>query len=311
MVGMNTASDTFATFVDRLADALRADEAGTIDGAALAVRVGFSRFHLDRVIRSVAGENPGAFRRRILLERAAFRMLTTRMPLLDIAIDAGYSSHEAFTRAFAEAFGSPPSEWRRGAASFRLPAANGVHFHPPGSIRLPMRDKVTEMNLLVRMVEHHVWLTGEMIRVVGDLDDTALNRPIVLDVDDDEQTIRSLLARLVGQLAMWNAVMAGRAYDMSIERDQSLADLRDALAVEGPAFAEHVREVTSEERLDETFVDATSEPVEVISYGGNLAHILTFAAHRRTLVLLALNAAGHGELGWGDPRHWVVTSEPA
>ncbi|GGD69006.1 hypothetical protein GCM10007269_10140 [Microbacterium murale] len=30
----------------------------------------------------------------------------------------------------------------------------------------------------------------------------------------------------------------------------------------------------------------------------NLAHVLTFAAHRRTLVLLALNVHGHGELGW-------------
>lgn len=303
---MSTPADTFATFVDRLAIALRDDVAGTIDGTELAARVGFSRFHLDRVIRSVAGENPGAFRRRILLERAAFRILSSSSSLLDVAIDAGYSSHEAFTRAFARAFGAPPALWRDRAATFRIPAVNGVHFHPPGSIRLPTRDKVTEMDVLERMVEHHVWLTGEMIRVAGALDEAQLNRPIVLDVDDDEQTIRSLLARLVGQLAMWNAVMAGRSYELSVEADQSLRELRDILAVEGPAFLAHVREVTGEERLDETFVDACGDTVEVISYGGNLAHVLTFAAHRRTLVLLALDAAGHGELGWGDPRHWVA-----
>ncbi|MFE6996193.1 helix-turn-helix domain-containing protein [Microbacterium sp. NPDC057659] len=307
---MSSPADTFATFVDRLADALRDDEAGAIDGAELAARVGFSRFHLDRIIRSVAGENPGAFRRRILLERAAFRMLTTRMPLLDVAVDAGYSSHEAFTRAFTREFGAAPAHWRHSAATFRLPAGNGVHFHPPGSIRLPMRDRESEMELLERMTAHHIWLTGEMIRVAGELGDDELNRPIEIDVDDDEQSVRSLLARMVGQLAMWNAVMAGRPYDLQVEDHQSLGDLRDILAVEGPAFHEHVREVTAGERLDETFVDASGDPVEVISYGGNLAHILTFAAYRRVLVLLALNHAGHGELGWGDPRFWVA-DQPA
>ena len=55
------------------------------------------------MIRSVAGEPPQAFRRRILVERAAYRMVTTSAPLVDIAVEAGYGSHEAFTRAFTRA----------------------------------------------------------------------------------------------------------------------------------------------------------------------------------------------------------------
>ena len=35
----------------------------------------------------------------------------------------------------------------------------------PASLRLPARDKVTPMDLLTRMVEHHIWLTGEMVRL--------------------------------------------------------------------------------------------------------------------------------------------------
>lgn len=306
MDAMDTSADTFATFVDHLAAAMADDEAGSIDAATLASDLGFSRFHFDRVIRQMAGEPPAAFRRRILLERAAYRMLTTDVPLIDVAVDAGYGSHEAFTRAFQRAFGESPAQWRRQPGQIRIPAANDVHFHPPGSIRLPSRDEVTDMELLTRMVEHHIHLTGEMIRVAGRLDDSELDQPIVLDVDEDVQTIRSLLARLVGQLAMWNAVMAGRGYDLSVEAGQSLAEMRSILDVEGPAFLAHVREVTSENRLDETFVDALCEPAEMISYGGNLAHILTFAAHRRTLVLLALDAHGQGELGWGDPRFAVA-----
>src|SRR5690606_20866887 len=64
---MSTSSDTFAAFVDQLVSAMQDDEAGELTGDELASRVGFSRFHFDRMIRSVAAEPPAAFRRRILL----------------------------------------------------------------------------------------------------------------------------------------------------------------------------------------------------------------------------------------------------
>jgi AraC family transcriptional regulator len=156
------------------------------------------------------------------------------------------------------------------------------------------------------MVEHHVWLTGEMVRVAGHLTDAELDAPIRLDVDDDEQTIRSLLSRLVGQMGMWNAAVALRAYDWSVEDHEPLGPMRERLAVEGAAFLAQVHEVVADERLDDTFVDALCEPAEVFTYGGMVAHVLTFAAHRRTLVALALARHGHGELGWGDPMLWVA-----
>ena len=45
---------------------------------------------------------------------------------------------------------------------------------------------------------------------------------------------------------------------------------------------------------------------EVFTYGGMIAHVLTFAAYRRTVVVLALSRLGHDELGWGDPMRWVA-----
>jgi AraC family transcriptional regulator len=297
-----TATDTFASFVDHLAQALDDPEAQAWE------RLHFSRFHFDRLIRGVAGEPPAAFRRRILLERAAYRMITTTAPLLDIAVEAGYGSHEAFTRAFTKAYGVAPAVWRNRPTQIRIAAPSGVHFHPPGSLRLPARpeEKVTSMDLLTSMVEHHVWLTGEMVRLAGRLSDEQLDSPIVLDVDDDRQTIRSLLSRLVGQMGMWNAAMADRQYDWSVEEHESLSSLRDRLAKEGPAFLSHVRDVAGRDALDETFVDALCEPAEVFTYGGMIAHVLTFAAHRRTLVALALDKHGLDELGWGDPMLWVA-----
>lgn len=300
---MTVAADTFADFVDHLTEALD-DHAAT--GEELAARMHFSRFHFDRMIRSVAGEPPRALRRRVLLERAAYRMITTTAPLIDIAVEAGYGSHEAFTRAFTKAYGVAPAAWRRKPGHIQIAAPSGVHFHPPASLRLPARDKVSSMDLLTKMVEHHVWLTGEMVRVAERLTDAQLDQPIELDIDDDPQTIRSLLSRLVGQMGMWNAALACHDYDWSVEEHESLSSLRERLAAEGPTYLAHVRSVVEEGRLDDTFVDAICEQPEVFTYGGMIAHVLTFAAHRRTLVALALGRHGVEELGWGDPMLWVA-----
>jgi AraC-like DNA-binding protein len=300
-------TDVFAEFVDHLAEVLDESADRDVTGEEWAARFHFSRFHFDRMIRSVAGEPPQAFRRRILLERAAYRMITTSAPLIDIAVEAGYGSHEAFTRAFARAYGAAPAAWRRKPGHLQIAAPSDVHFHPPGGLRLPVRDKVSSMDLLTKMVEHHIWLTGEMVRVAGRLSDDQLDQRIGVDVDEDEQSIRRLLSRLIGQMGMWNAAMATRDYDWSVEEHESLASMRERLATEAPTYLTHVRVVVAANRLDDTFVDALCEPAEVFTYGGMIAHVLTFAAHRRTLVALALAHHGVDELGWGDPMLWVAS----
>ncbi len=300
---MTVAADHFAAFLDVLSDALDDHE---VTGEQLAARLYLSRFHLDRIVSSVAGEPPTRFRRRILLERAAYRLLTSRRSILEVAVEAGYGSHEAFTRAFTKAYGVGPSRWRGRPTRIRIDAPSDVHFHPPGSLRLPAAKKVTPMDLLTKMVEHHIWLTGEMVRLAGRLNDEQLDARIEVSVDEDEQTIRSLLSRLVGQMGMWNAALANREYDWSVEDHESLASMRTRLAEEGPTYLAHVREVCEQGRLDDTFVDALCEPAEVFTYGGMIAHVLTFAAHNRTLVVLALDAAGVEGLGWGDPMRWVA-----
>ena len=87
--------DTFATFVDTLAE--RLDDHDT-SGDDLAARAYLSRFHFDRVVGAATGEPPTRPRRCVLLERADFRLVTSRATVLDVAIEAGYSSYEAFTK---------------------------------------------------------------------------------------------------------------------------------------------------------------------------------------------------------------------
>ena len=239
---MSATSDAFARVLDVLAETL--DERGT-SGDALAARVHLSRYHFDRLVSAAAGEPPAALRRRVLLERAAYRLLTTSDHLLEVGLDAGYASHEAFTRAFTRAYGEPPSRWRVNPTGFRLEAPSRIHFHPPGSLWLPTDRKVTGMDLLTRMVVHHIWLLSEMLTRADRLPDDVLDRPIEISVEgiDDTPTIRSLLARLVGQLAMWDAATHSVPYDLTIEQGVSIAELRRRLAEAGPAFLGQIREI--------------------------------------------------------------------
>jgi AraC family transcriptional regulator len=300
-----TRDDTFEAFVSVLTEAL---DDHTLSGDDLAARVHLSRFHLDRVIAAIAGEPPATLRRRVLLERAAYRLDTTDQSVLDVAVGAGYASHEAFTRAFARAYGVSPKEWRRHPTAVRLPAPNDVHFHPPGWLQLPARNKEGDMELVMTMFDHHVWAVGKMIDLAGGLSDPQLDTPIVLSVEgvDDDPTIRSLLSRLVGQMAMWNASMESRPYDWDVERNEPLTSMRERLDHEGERFKERAAELVEDGRLDETFVNATCDPPETFSFGGVLAHVLTFAAHRRTLVTGALISAGVDvDLVTADPRTWL------
>jgi AraC-like DNA-binding protein len=299
---MTTAADTFTAFLDTLAETL------DLGSDVRARRLHLSRFHLDRVVSATGGEPPERMRRRLLLERAAHRLLATDTPVVDVAFEAGFGSHEAFTRAFARAYGSAPSRWRHHPTRTQIDGASGVHFHPPGSLRLPTRQKVTPMDLMTRMIEHQIGLTGEMLERAARLTDDQLDAPIEVPIGtiDDAMSIRSVLGRLVGQLAQWNAAVAQRTYDWDQERGKSVSTLRRELAEEGPAFLVQVRATVDEGRLDDTFVDVPCDPPRVFTYGGMIAHVLTFAAVRRLVVLGALENLGITDLDAGDPMVWVA-----
>ncbi|WP_328997141.1 helix-turn-helix transcriptional regulator [Kribbella sp. NBC_00709] len=296
-------TDVLAAFVDVLADAL--DDHGAT-AADLATRAGLSRSHFDRMVAAAAGERPGALRRRILLERSAYRLLTGPGHILDVAVEAGYGSHEAFTRAFGRAYGVPPAQWRGRPDRIRLDAPSGIHFHPPNGLRVAARDEVSSMDLVRTMVDHHVWLLGEMLGQAATLADEQLDRPIEISVEgiDDSPTLRSMLSRLVGQLGMWHANLVGQEYDFSVEQGESVQSMRRRLAEVGPAFAAEVGDLCSANRLDELIV-CPGENVEVYAAGAMIAHVLTFGSYRRTLVAGALHDAGCADLDSGDPIRWI------
>jgi len=85
---------------------------GELSPGAIASAASFSLHHFHRIFRAQRGETVMQHVRRLRLERAARRLRATEDDILAVALDAGYDSHEAFTRAFVERFGEPPSVFR-------------------------------------------------------------------------------------------------------------------------------------------------------------------------------------------------------
>lgn len=77
----------------------------------------FSPYHFHRIFKSIVGESLYAYQRRLRIEKAASSLMYSDAKIIDIALDAGYESASAFTKAFRHALGISPQEYRKEKAS--------------------------------------------------------------------------------------------------------------------------------------------------------------------------------------------------
>lgn len=78
-----------------------------------AARTGHSSFHAHRLLRAALGETPKQFILRLRIDYAAAALVSSRRSILNIALDCGFESHEAFCRAFRRRFRVSPGAYRR------------------------------------------------------------------------------------------------------------------------------------------------------------------------------------------------------
>ncbi|MGA8256253.1 MAG: AraC family transcriptional regulator [Nocardioides sp.] len=282
----------------------------SLGAAELASRAHLSRFHFDRLVSASGGEAPGALRRRLLLERAAYRLL--RHPdrtVLDVATEAGYGSHEAFTRAFVRAYARTPTALRASPpVTFRqleLSAPTGVHFQPPEGLRLPAHRKESSMDIVLQLVDHHIDSLTTIIEQAASLEDTVLDEPITQSVEgvDDDPTLRGLINGMVTQEEHWLNALRGETWPD--ESDQTMAGLARRHAAAGRDYRAFVADAVAHETMADTFLDTTCEPPMAHSLGGTIAHVITFGAVRRTMAVGALWTAGIKNFDLADPRPWL------
>ena len=90
------------------------DEALTL--CNLAVFLGYSEYYVSRKFSEISGMSLRDYLRYRKLAFALKDIRDTQEGIIDIAVRYGFSSHEAFTRAFKEAYGVTPREYRNNPA---------------------------------------------------------------------------------------------------------------------------------------------------------------------------------------------------
>jgi transcriptional regulator GlxA family with amidase domain len=99
--------------MDGLLAYLRAHLNEPLQITSLAQLADVSPRQVDRLFVRLFGESLRACLRRLRLERAARQLRASRARILTIALEAGFDSHESFTRSFSRHFGHNPSAYRR------------------------------------------------------------------------------------------------------------------------------------------------------------------------------------------------------
>ena len=281
-------------------------EGGTAELPRLAYK---SRTQFYRVFRALIDETPGEMRRRLLLERAAWRLSRTEARITDIALDSDYGSLEAFTRAFRKAFGVSPSMFRRMGETYHyLPAPNSIHF---GALAEFWKG-ASSMDLFDLFAGHETWHTKQLLEAARGLSDEQLDRPLkdpvhVVPWDTPDQTVRQILDRIVLTKEVWTAALTGgelpdiRPEATATQTPSTMLERLEKTEVE---FQKVFRGVRDRGAWTDTFIDKYCEPPETFTFGGMFAHVITFNSYRRLIALDALRRLGAKISGSGCPMDY-------
>lgn len=117
----------------------------------VAAEAAFSRFHCQRMFRAMTGESIAQLVRRLRLQRAAYRLRHESIDVIEIALDAGYGSEEAFSRAFRRACGLSPNRYRTAwpPPAFSSPSARVRYYPGEGRVEIDPPTGGTKMKVRI------------------------------------------------------------------------------------------------------------------------------------------------------------------
>ena len=98
--------------VDDIDRCIKSGEDEKLTLGRLSKSLGYSEYYVSRKFSEISGMNLRDYMRYRRLAFALRELRDTDKGILDIALDYGFTSHEAFTRAFKAAYGITPSAYR-------------------------------------------------------------------------------------------------------------------------------------------------------------------------------------------------------
>jgi AraC family transcriptional regulator len=122
--------DSYQARVDRVVDHIYAYLDEDIRPEGLAEIACLSPYHWHRIYVAMRGETISATIRRLRLLRAADRLANSDLSTGTIAKRAGYGGVDSFARAFREAYGKSPADYRAAGSHAVFKAATEAEDHP-------------------------------------------------------------------------------------------------------------------------------------------------------------------------------------
>lgn len=163
--------------------------------------------------------------------------------------------------------------------------------------------------LIEQLVEHYLDDTRDLIEVVQGLPEEEFRKErfpaqTVLRWDGEDSSIANVFEHHVFTKKVWLTAIDGT--DMPTDRGDDPVTLPQRHDQVAPRWLEFVRDLDRRGAWDDRLIDALSDPPESLQMGSVVAHVLTFAAHRRQLARQMLRGAGV-ETDDGDPINWLRT----
>lgn len=114
--------------IHTLTDWIESNLDKTLSIDEVAAKSGYSKWHLQRMFRTVTRQTLGGYIRERRLTLAAEALRQTQRPVFDIAMQYGYDSQQTFSRVFRRQFSQTPTAYRHTMRRQSLSRPAGYHF---------------------------------------------------------------------------------------------------------------------------------------------------------------------------------------